>query len=85
MSRELEIRTTILAKKSGRTKAERKDANDNDVYADEALQLLQEIQELKNNVRQCVFNYDISSSRCSTFLINQTCFVAFIFKYIIGP
>lgn len=51
MSRELEIRTTILAKKSGRTKAERKDANDNDVYADEALQLLQEIQELKNNVR----------------------------------
>lgn len=70
MSRELEIRTTILAKKSGRTKAERKDANDNDVYADEALQLLQEIQELKNNVRKCVFNYDISSSRCSPFLIN---------------
>lgn len=49
MPQELEIRTTILAKKSSR-KSSRKDANDNDVYADEALQLLQEIQQLKSSV-----------------------------------
>ena len=51
MPRELEIRTTILAKskKAGVRKRE-KDGNCNDVYADEALQLLDELQKLKANV-----------------------------------
>lgn len=49
MPRQLEIRTTILAKKPG-GKGGRKDDNGNDVYADEALQLLQEIQQLKSSV-----------------------------------
>lgn len=50
MPRRLEIRTTILEKKSDvRTRG--KDANSNDLYADEALQLLEEIQQLKSNVR----------------------------------
>ncbi|KAK4025821.1 hypothetical protein OUZ56_014867 [Daphnia magna] len=48
MPRRLEIRTTILEKKSDvRTRG--KDANSNDLYADEALQLLEEIQQLKSN------------------------------------
>lgn len=56
MPRQLEIRTTILAKKSG-GRAREKDANANDLYEDEALQLLQELQQLKSNVRSnvCIF------------------------------
>ena len=50
MPRRLEIRTTILAKKS-EARATEKDANANDVYADEAMQLLEELQQLKSNVR----------------------------------
>ena len=50
MPRRLEIRTTILAKKS-EVRATEKDANANDVYADEAMQLLEELQQLKSNVR----------------------------------
>ena len=50
MPRQLEIWTTILAKKSTSKSARPKDANENDVYADEALQLLEEIQKLKANV-----------------------------------
>lgn len=54
MPRRLEIRTTILEKKpSGRTKE--KDANSNDVYVAEAMQLLEEIEQLKSNV--CFLNY----------------------------
>lgn len=49
MPRRLEIRTTILEKKSNGRSRE-KDANANDVYADEALQLLEEIEQLKSNV-----------------------------------
>ncbi len=50
MPRRLEIRTTILSKKS-EGRAKEKDANANDVYADEALELLEELQQLKSNVR----------------------------------
>lgn len=50
MPRRLEIRTTILGKKS-EERSKRKDANANDLYADEALQLLEEIEQLKTNVR----------------------------------
>ncbi|XP_059353020.1 uncharacterized protein LOC130688904 [Daphnia carinata] len=51
MPRRLEIRTTILEKKSDiRTRG--KDANSNDLYADEALQLLEEIQQLKSNIQK---------------------------------
>ncbi len=50
MPRRLEIRTTILGKKSDE-RSRRKDANANDLYADEALQLLEEIEQLKSNVR----------------------------------
>lgn len=51
MPRRLEIRTTILEKKpSSSSRAKEKDANANDVYADEALQLLEEIEQLKSNV-----------------------------------
>jgi len=50
MPRRLEIRTTILGKKS-EERSKRKDANANDLYADEALQLLEEIEQLKSNVR----------------------------------
>lgn len=52
MPRELEIRTTILAKgKKPAVRKKEKDSNYNDVYADEALQLLDELQKLKANVR----------------------------------
>jgi hypothetical protein len=49
MPRQLEIRTTILGKKSDE-RSRRKDSNANDLYADEALQLLEEIEQLKSNV-----------------------------------
>lgn len=49
MPRRLEIRTTILGKKSDE-RSRRKDSNANDLYADEALQLLEEIEQLKSNV-----------------------------------
>ncbi|KAI9563324.1 hypothetical protein GHT06_010782 [Daphnia sinensis] len=51
MPRRLEIRTTILEKKSD-VRARGKDANSNDLYADEALQLLEEIQQLKSNIQK---------------------------------
>ena len=51
MPRQLEIRTTILAKKPSSGKGGQKDDNGNDVYADEALQLLHDIQQLKSDVR----------------------------------
>lgn len=49
MPRRLEIRTTILGNKSDE-RSRRKDSNANDLYADEALQLLEEIEQLKSNV-----------------------------------
>ena len=54
MPRELEIRTTILAKKPGH-RSKSKDSNYNDVYVDEALQLLDELQKLKANVSRSLF------------------------------
>ena len=54
MPRELEIRTTILAKKPGH-RSKSKDNNYNDVYVDEALQLLDELQKLKANVSYYLF------------------------------
>ena len=66
MPRQLEIRTTILAKKS-QPKSREKDANANDVYADEALQLLEEIQKLKENV--IFFLFSTNSLVLNTILI----------------
>ncbi|EFX88406.1 hypothetical protein DAPPUDRAFT_96002 [Daphnia pulex] len=51
MPRRLEIRTTILGKKSDE-RSRKKDANANDLYADEALQLLEEIEQLKSNIQK---------------------------------
>ncbi|XP_046641668.1 uncharacterized protein LOC124326972 isoform X3 [Daphnia pulicaria] len=51
MPRRLEIRTTILGKKSDE-RSRRKDSNANDLYADEALQLLEEIEQLKSNIQK---------------------------------
>ena len=64
MPRRLEIRTTILAKKS-EARATEKDANANDVYADEAMQLLEELQQLKSNVRMMNrLNVELGSVGC---------------------
>nr|CAH0100158.1 unnamed protein product [Daphnia galeata] len=51
MPRRLEIRTTILGKKSD-DRSKRKDANANDLYVDEAQQLLEEIEQLKSNIQK---------------------------------
>ena len=59
MPRQLEIRTTILGKKSD-DKSKRKDANANDLYVDEAQQLLEEIEQLKSNVRLTFMTYQMS-------------------------
>ena len=58
MPRRLEIRTTILGKKS-EDRTRRKDANANDLYADEALQLLEQIEQLKSNVRLIYVSYQL--------------------------
>ena len=49
MPRQLEIRTTILAKKSDCVRQER-DSNSNNVYPSEVLQMLEDLQKLKANV-----------------------------------
>ena len=49
MPRQLEIRTTILAKKSDCVRSA-KDGNSNDVYPAEVLQMLEDLQKLKANV-----------------------------------
>lgn len=59
MPRRLEIRTTILGKKSD-DRSKRKDANANDLYVDEAQQLLEEIEQLKSNVRLIFLTYQMS-------------------------
>jgi hypothetical protein len=59
MPRRLEIRTTILGKKSD-NRSKRKDANANDLYVDEAQQLLEEIEQLKSNVRLIFLTYQMS-------------------------
>ena len=59
MPRRLEIRTTILGKKSD-DRSKRKDANANDLYVDEAQQLLEEIEQLKSNVRLTFMTYQMS-------------------------
>lgn len=63
MPRRLEIRTTILSKKS-EGRAKEKDANANDVYADEALALLEELQQLKSNVRLMINGFDVGLAVC---------------------
>ena len=59
MPRRLEIRTTILGKKSD-DRSKRKDANANNLYVDEAQQLLEEIEQLKSNVRLTFMTYQMS-------------------------
>lgn len=56
MPRQLEIRTTILAKKSDCASPER-DGNSNNVYPAEVLQMLEDLQKLKANVLLQFNNY----------------------------
>ena len=73
MPRRLEIRTTILGKKS-EDRTRRKDANANDLYADEALQLLEQIEQLKSNVRLIYVSYQLFIHRLvSTLMKWNTC------------
>jgi len=51
MPRQLEIRTTILAKKSDCVRQER-DSNSNNVYPSEVLQMLEDLQKLKANIQK---------------------------------
>ena len=70
MPRRLEIRTTILGKKSD-DRSKRKDANANNLYVDEAQQLLEEIEQLKSNVRLTFMTYQMSGLTLAGVWINN--------------